>query len=53
MTCLNGMFNGNLSTYAYGYVEEENGFTKKSLFSRIIPEVSKYLMVVQNLIVKG
>lgn len=53
MTCLNGMFNGNLSTYSYGYVEEESGFTKNSLFSRIIPEVSKYLMILQNFVVKG
>ena len=45
------MFNGNLTAYSFGFCETKHSFSKESAFNRIIPELAKYLMLAQNLVV--
>ena len=51
LTSLNGLLNGNLGSYAFGFCEKIHSYSKERTFSRIVPELAKYLMLIQNLVV--
>jgi hypothetical protein len=47
------MFNGNLSGYAFGMAKDTHQFCKDgTLFNRMLPEFVKYVMLVNNLVVR-
>jgi hypothetical protein len=47
------MFNGNLSCYAIGFDKKLQSFNKQgTTFNRLIPELAKYIMLIQNLVVR-
>ena len=46
------MFNGSIVQFSFGFCQKEFSFVKgKGAFHRIIPELAKYLMLAQNLVV--
>jgi hypothetical protein len=54
LTGVNPMNNGNLCPYAYGMCQNKHAFKKGSgAFHRIVPELAKYLMMMQNLLVRN
>lgn len=52
VSCLNPMLNGNVATYGFGMNQHTNHFSKETVFGMIIPELAKYLMLIQNLVVR-
>jgi hypothetical protein len=51
ITSVNGILNGNVGPYTYGFCEKAHCYTKDSPYSRVIPEIAKYLMLIQNIVV--
>jgi len=51
VTSVNGILNGNVGPYTYGFCPQAHCFTNGTAYGRIIPELAKYLMLIQNLVV--